>query len=108
MPNSGKDAWEEHLKTRITDDTVFFDHDLICEMSTMFPHALPPKEVFTEWMKRLRVPVNADIICYDGPGMFSVARVAWLFRFFGAQRVRILNGGLTKWMAEGKPVVAVP
>jgi len=36
--------------------------------------------------------------------MFSVARAAWMFRYFGASNVRILNGGLLKWKAEGREV----
>ena len=98
MPNSGKDAWKEHLEKRITKETVFFDHDLICDNSTNLPHTLPSLEMFVDFMRKLNVPVNSEIVCYDGPGMMSVARVAWMFRYYGAQRVRILNGGLKKWI----------
>ena len=34
-----------------------------------------------------------------------MARAAWMLKYFGATNVRILNGGLTKWMAEGRPIV---
>ena len=53
-------------------------------------------------MKRLNVQSNIPIVCYDSQGMFSVARAAWMFRYFGAGNVRILNGGLKKWTAEGR------
>lgn len=43
-------------------------------------------------------------MCYDAPGMFSAARVAWMLRYFGAKNVRVLNGGLAKWLAEGGAV----
>ena len=36
--------------------------------------------------------------------MFSVARAAWMLRYFGATNVRILNGGLKKWIAENRPL----
>ena len=53
-------------------------------------------------MKRLRIRKTDQIICYDAMGMFSVARAAWMFRYFGAQDVRIMSGGLKKWIAEGR------
>jgi len=37
--------------------------------------------------------------------MFAVARAAWMLRYFGARNVRILNGGLKKWLKEGRKVV---
>ena len=52
-------------------------------------------------MKRLNVQSNLPIVCYDAQGMFSVARAAWMFRYFGGN-VRILNGGLKQWTNEGK------
>ena len=45
-----------------------------------------------------------QIICYDHVGTFSVARCAWMLRYFGAANVRIMNGGLQKWIKEGRPV----
>ena len=51
-------------------------------------------------MKRLRVLPTDSIVCYDSLGLFSAPRAAWMFRFFGAENVRILNGGLKKWKLE--------
>ena len=56
-------------------------------------------------MQKLGVSKDATIVCYDHQGMFSVARAAWMLRYFGASNVWILNGGLKKWQAEGRPVV---
>jgi len=47
MPNVGKNAWEEHQQKRITADSVFFDHDVVCDLSSSLPHTLPSVEVFT-------------------------------------------------------------
>ena len=62
---------------------------------------MPSLDIFTENMKKLGIPKDQLIVCYDNQGMFSVARAAWMFRFFGADNVRILNGGLKKWVADG-------
>ena len=51
-------------------------------------------------MKAMRIRKDDQIICYDHVGMFSVARCAWMLRYFGAQNVRVMNGGLKKWISE--------
>lgn len=55
-------------------------------------------------MRALRIGKDDQIICYDHVGMFSVARCAWMLRYFGASNVRIMNGGLQKWISEDRPV----
>jgi thiosulfate/3-mercaptopyruvate sulfurtransferase len=54
-------------------------------------------------MKALRIRPTDEIVVYDALGIFSSARCAWMLRFFGAENVRILNGGMKKWLAEGRP-----
>ena len=97
MPNVDRDAKKEHEQARLTKTTQHFDIDAISEPGSKLPHTLPSAEIFTEHMKRLRIGKTDQIICYDVQGMFSVARAAWMFRFFGAENVRIMSGGLTKW-----------
>ena len=87
---------------------MFFDHDVIHDPTSNLPHTLPSLEVFVENMRKLHVQRNSQIVCYDVQGMFSVARTAWMLRYFGASNVRILNGGLKKWEAEERNVVDGP
>ena len=65
---------------------------------------MPSVDIFSEHMRAMRIRKDDTIICYDHVGMFSVARCAWMLRFFGASNVRIMNGGLQKWISEGRPV----
>ena len=65
---------------------------------------MPNAEVFAEHMRGLRIRKTDTIVCYDVVGMFSVARCAWMFLYFGAENVRIMNGGLKKWLKEKRPV----
>ena len=57
-------------------------------------------------MRNLQIRKSHQIVCYDVQGMFSVARVAWMLRYFGATNVRILNGGMKKWEAEGRGIAS--
>jgi hypothetical protein len=42
MPMMKKNPEQEHFDCRITSDTVFFDHDEICDKTNPLPHTLPP------------------------------------------------------------------
>ena len=57
-------------------------------------------------MKKLRIAPSHDIVCYDNLGIFSAPRVAWMFRYFGASNVRVLNGGMKKWLIDGRPTAS--
>ena len=59
-------------------------------------------------MKKLNVTKDGPVVVYDNQGIFSVARAAWMMRFFGASNVRVLDGGLKKWLAEDKPTAEGP
>lgn len=65
-------------------------------------NTLPSVEVFSEHMKKLRIRKDDIIVCYDMNGFSSVARTAWMLRYFGATHVRIMDGGLEKWKKEGR------
>ncbi len=56
-------------------------------------------------MDELGVCQDDFIVCYDQIGIFTSPRVHWNFRYYGAENVKILNGGLKKWLIEGRPVV---
>jgi thiosulfate/3-mercaptopyruvate sulfurtransferase len=57
-------------------------------------------------MKEMKVHRTDNIVCYDAMGFFTVSRCAFILRYFGAEHVRILNGGLKKWLAEGRATYA--
>ena len=59
-------------------------------------------------MRELKVPRDSKIVVYDYTGMFAVARVAWMFKFFGATDVSIMRGGMQKWTGEGRPTFSGP
>lgn len=106
MPKIDRNPWQEHLDKRITDETVFFDLDHVCDQTSPLPHTMPSVEIFTKCMKELNIQKIHNIVCYDSLGLYSASRYAWTMRFYGATDVRILNGGLKKWQAEGRSIVS--
>jgi thiosulfate/3-mercaptopyruvate sulfurtransferase len=69
---------------------------------------VPPVEKFMSKVRKLGVGDGHQIIIYDSHGLFSAARVRWLFNVMGQQNVAVLDGGFPKWLREGRPVDNIP
>lgn len=69
---------------------------------------LPTPEAFAESMGALGLKADDRIVVYDTAGLFSAARAWWMLTIMGARDVRVLDGGLPKWRAEGRPVETDP
>jgi thiosulfate/3-mercaptopyruvate sulfurtransferase len=112
LPTSGRDARSEYLAGHLP-GAVFFELDAISDRASSLPHMLPPAGQFAEQVGALGIGDEDDVVVYDGSGAnLSAARVWWMFRAFGHGRVALLDGGLPKWRAEGRPleqgVVSLP
>jgi thiosulfate/3-mercaptopyruvate sulfurtransferase len=105
LPALKRDAKAEFLAGHIP-GAVFFDIDAIADHSTDLPHMLPGAKQFTKDVGGLGVGKDDTIVVYDGTGLGGSPRVWWTLRAFGAKNVYILDGGLPKWKAEGRPVDA--
>ena len=103
LPAMKRDPAAEYLAGRIP-GAVRFDIDEIADKSIPLPHMLPSPEQFAQAVGRLGISDRDTIVVYDGAGLFSSPRVWWTFRLFGAQNVFILDGGLPRWKAEGRPL----
>lgn len=103
MPAEKRQPQQEHVQQHIP-GAVFFDIDAISDASSPYPHMLPDAERFAAAVSALGISNSSQIVVYDSTGLFSAARVWWMFRAFGHETVRVLDGGLPKWLAEGKPV----
>ncbi len=107
LPNEGKDARALYEQAHIP-GARFFDIDAIADHSTGLPHMLPTAEDFATAVGALGIGDASKIVVYDQRGLFSAARVWWMFRVFGHDDVAVLDGGLPKWLAESRPVTAAP
>ncbi|HTV06428.1 MAG TPA: 3-mercaptopyruvate sulfurtransferase [Acidobacteriaceae bacterium] len=87
---------------------VFFDIDGLSDRSTTLPHMLPSEEEFARSMSAMGVSGDATIVVYEQDGVFSAPRAWWMLRVFGAQDVRLLNGGLRAWIESGLPTESGP
>ena len=83
---------------------VFFDVDAVSDHSNPLPHMFPSAEQFGRDIGALGIS-NADtVVVYDSGGWVAAPRAWWMFLSYGHDKVRVLNGGLKKWRAEGRPV----
>ena len=109
LPTEKRDPYQEYLAGHIP-GAVFFDIDRVSTPSDL-PHMVPSAEMFAESAGTLGLSENKTVVVYDSKGLFSAARVWWMFRLFGFTDVRILDGGIPAWLdaghslAQGVPVI---
>ena len=103
MPQAKRDPRAEFEAVHIP-GAVFFDIDAIADRTTTLPHMLPSPEAFGAAVGALGIGNGQRVVVYDVRGVVSAARVWWTFRAFGHDAVAVLDGGLRKWRAEGRPV----
>ncbi len=103
LPQAARDPRSEFLEVRIP-GAQFFDIEELSDSTSLNPHMLPRAEKFSSRMRKLGVGDGKKVIVYDALGIYSAARAWWMFRVFGKDDVAVLDGGLKKWKAEGKPV----
>ena len=103
LPHEGLDPRVEFELQHIP-GAVFFDIDEICDSDSELPHMLPPAYKFSARVRKLGLGDGVRIVVYDQRGIWSAPRVWWMFRYFGHNDVAVLDGGLPKWLAEGRPL----
>jgi thiosulfate/3-mercaptopyruvate sulfurtransferase len=103
MPGQGKTGADSYAEGHIP-GAVRFDIDQIADTSSNLPHMLPSASDFAAMAGALGLRRDHIIVVYDAQGLFSAPRVWWTLRVMGFPEVFVLDGGLPKWRAEGRPV----
>jgi thiosulfate/3-mercaptopyruvate sulfurtransferase len=96
----------DDYRARHIPGAVFFDIDRIADHRSTLPHMLPGEAAFAASMSELGIGDDDRVVIYDSAGVVSAARAWWMLRALGHRRVAILDGGLPKWLAEGRAVTA--
>jgi thiosulfate/3-mercaptopyruvate sulfurtransferase len=101
LPNSGRTGAAEFGLKHIP-NAVFFDIDTIADHDEGLPHMLPKPDALAKAMAALGLGDGMRFVVYDALGLYAAARVWWTLRAYGVEEVRILEGGLPKWIKEGR------
>lgn len=107
MPAAGRDAAAEYAARHIP-GARFFDIDAIADQSSELPHMAPSPELFASRLRAMGIGDGQQVVIYDHAATRSAARAWWTFRLMGKTDVAVLDGGLAKWLAEGRPVTDQP
>ena len=103
MPATGRNGRDEFLQAHIP-GARFLDIDAVSDASNPAPHMLPSAGDFAKAMEAIGIGSDDRLVVYDNSPLRTAARGWFMLRHFGAREVAILDGGLQKWAAEGRPV----
>jgi thiosulfate/3-mercaptopyruvate sulfurtransferase len=81
---------------------VFFDVDAVSDHSVSLPHMYPDADQFARDVAALGISSDDTVVAYDAGGWVAAPRAWWMFLSYGHANVKVLDGGLKKWKAEGR------
>ena len=103
LPTAGRDGNAEFLQNHIP-GAQRFDIEDICDPDSSLPHMLPDAATFAVKVRALGIDSRHKVVAYDVYDARSAPRAWWMFRAFGHNNVAVLDGGMRKWQAEGRPL----
>ena len=103
MADAGRNPAAEYEAGHIP-GAVFMDLSDLTDTSNAVENMLPPAEKFASRMQSLGLGDGSRVVLYDDSPLQSAARAWWMLTIFGAHEVAILDGGIAKWKAEGRPL----
>ncbi|QGP79913.1 3-mercaptopyruvate sulfurtransferase [Sphingobium sp. CAP-1] len=103
LPGTPRDPRAEFAAAHIP-GAAYMDLPGLSDPDDPTPGQLPPDAMMTQHMQALGVNADSRIIIYDNSPVHSAARGWWMMRVYGlGVSAAILDGGLPKWLAEGRP-----
>ena len=94
-----KDFEKIHIK-----GSHYFDIDKFSDQKNKLPHMISNLKYFKKKVKDFNIHNKSKIITYGSENIMGPSRVWWMFKYFGFQNIYVLNGGLSKWLKEKKPI----
>jgi thiosulfate/3-mercaptopyruvate sulfurtransferase len=101
LPNEPFDGRTKFAEAHIP-GAHFFDMDEVADTENPLPHMIPSAARFERLLGAMGVTRASRVVFYDQKGMQSAPRGWWLMRLFGHEHVAVLDGGLPKWLREGR------
>lgn len=105
MADTGRNASAEYETAHIP-GAVFMDLGELVDLNAPVENTLPSPAKFASRMQTLGLGDGSRIVLYDDSAIHSAARAWYMLKMFGADNVAVLDGGLRKWRAEGRPVTS--
>ena len=102
LSSENKNPSNDYKKLHI-EGSHFFDIDKISDQKTKLPHTVPKLKDFKLGIKRFNIHDGSIIITYGSENILGASRVWWMFKYFGFNNIKILNGGLSQWIKEKRP-----
>jgi thiosulfate/3-mercaptopyruvate sulfurtransferase len=92
----------EHIPRAVYAD---LGHDLAGpKTGTNGRHPLPDTHALAQTFGRLGITSGRQVVAYDQANGMYASRLWWLLRWLGHDAVAVLDGGIKKWKAEGRPL----
>jgi thiosulfate/3-mercaptopyruvate sulfurtransferase len=98
LPLPSEDYFRAHIP-----GAVFFNVNTIADPDDPRPHMYPTAEQFARDVSALGISSDDTVVAYDSGGWVAAPRAWWMFLSFGHPDVKVLDGGLRKWVSEGRP-----
>lgn len=97
LPRQQLNALDE-FKLQHVPSAQFFDIDDIADLNSPIPHTLPSADQFARQVGQFGIDNDTWVFVYDNNHFFAAARVWWMFRVFGHDKVKVVDGGLSRWL----------
>ncbi len=105
LPNENRDGRAEYVEAHIP-GARYFDIDEVADTEADLPHMVPSPARFARLLGGMGVSNASRVVFYDQKGLSSAARGWWLMGLFGHEAAAVLDGGLPKWVKEGRRIEA--
>ena len=102
LPSSKRNAKKEYLEKHIP-GSIFWDLDEHSNKDSPYPHMMSNSDYWTRMLWKFGVTNDDHIVVYDNSSSYSGCRLWFSLKYFGHNKVSVLNGGFHKWLKEKKP-----
>ena len=102
MPSSKRSAKKEYMEKHI-EGAIFWDVDEHSDKNSPYPHMMSNSDYWAKMLGSFGIRCDDHIIIYDYSDTYSSGRLWFALKYFGHQKVSVLDGGMKKWLKENKP-----